>query len=149
MGRGMKTYNRDDVVDFIVAFGFNKKNKYKGDDVVYQHNENPKITCCVNYEPKGISKNTYCAVMKSVAVLLRVTNNYQKGVNKKYEEILKKLSKKFPTFVADITTLTQGDLQNLLTAKQLKLIGGGGDEEGVIKRVKQRGLFENNDNSKH
>lgn len=149
MKKGMKTYNRKDVVDFMTAFGFVKKNKYKGDDVVYEHEEYPKITCCVNYAPKGISKNTYCTVMKAVAIFLRVSNNYQKGANKKYEEILKKLSKQFPAFVTDMITLTQSDLQNLLTGNQLKLIGGGGDEETVIKMVKEKGFFENNDNSKH
>ena len=87
--------------------------------------------------------------MKAVAIFLRVSNNYQKGANKKYEEILRKLSKQFPAFVTDMITLTQSDLQNLLTGNQLKLIGGGGDEETVIKMVKEKGFFENNDNSKH
>ena len=149
MKKGMKTYNRKDVVDFMTAFGFVKKNKYKGDDVVYEHEEYPKITCCVNYAPKGISKNTYCTVMKAIAILLRVTNGYQKGVNKKYEEILKSQTKEFSGFVDAVLTLTQADFQILIKGMKLKLIGGGGDEETVIKMVKERGFFENNDNSKH
>lgn len=141
----MKVYNTEDVLKFALALGFENTSAVGGHKY-YTNKVLPQLTLSISGHDRKMAESVYKSNIRQIALFLRIENDYKDNprISPKYQEKLKKLTRKFPKMVEDVECLANGEFKFLIPPKNYtqieRQLQNTSDDE-VLRYVKEKHIF--------